>query len=266
MNTPQDAGNPPGADQTQQGSQQQADQSQTQQQPQQAAQQTAASQQQATLTPEQIADLQKKAAEAEHFKKQYDALLPEFTRRSQALAQLAGSTQQQQTHQQDPLKPYVDKLVAKGYAPEDARAVAEVSYEMTQPLRQEFAQQQAALQQTNQIQYVMQQAWSKNASAFADPEIVQQVEQILRQEALKGQSVDPEYALDIAFVAAGRRAMSKGQQQTQTVQQQPGNIAPQFGMTAGFAPRQQTVAKQPTAEYTAADREIKERFQIQQQA
>lgn len=223
------------------------------------------------LTPEAISALQQQAAEAQALRDQlaqtqqnYDHLRTDYTRKAQALAQLAGAQQQQP--QADPLEPFVQKLVSKGYDKDNARDLVGIFHEFVQPIQQGFAQQQAALMSSNTVGDVLRQAYGKVPQAFADPTVAQSVEQVLRAEALKGNQVDVEYALDLAFVAQGRKQLSGQQQQAftpppqQTAQQ---NIGSMWNVPQGFPQRTMTPApKQDTPLQQEVQSEIAQRFGI----
>lgn len=235
----------------------------TQQTQEQTPQQTTAQSQQTEqtkapgLTPEQIVELQTRASRAEQLEENYKHLQAEFTRRSQALAQLTGA--QPQLQPQDPLAPYIQKLVSQGYDEKDARAIVSVSHEMTQPLQQQLQQAQIATQQSAFVGDVMRQAWASAPHLFADPEVAQNVEAILRNEALRGQKIDAEYALDAALITAGRKNLKAPTGNQQGASQQQPQFRSMFGAGNSFSPQA------PTTQSNAIPAHIKEAMEQNKQ-
>lgn len=243
----------------------------TQAAPEQAQQQAAAPQQAQTTpqaqspTPEQIAQWQTEAQRASQLEQNYKALQAEFTRTRQAMVALTGNASGQV--QQDPLKPHVDSLVSRGYDEKDARAIVEAQYSMVQPLIQQNQQLQAAIQGNAIVGDVLREGWSKAPQLFADAQILQSVEQVLRQEALRGNPINAEYALDLAFVAEGRKRLSGQQQQATQVQQAPVSIGGQFNWASGFSgpPQQQAQQKQPLSPEAQAELDaVRQRYGLNQ--
>lgn len=200
----------------------------------QAPQTTPANQQETApqaISAEEIAALRAQAAKSAQLEESYKQLHGEFTRKSQILSAITGHEAQQP--KTDPLEPYVKKLVSEGYHEKDARAIASVSYDMIQPIMDQQRQQQAAFQSTNQVGYVMQDAYAKYGSVFT-PEVINQVQTALHNEAMKGNHIDAEYALDLAFVAAGRRSMTNQNPAVQPQQPRPQFANGMFGINNPF--------------------------------
>lgn len=177
------------------------------QQTSQTQQQTQAAEPPKPPTQEEIAALQAAAAKAaelesrlQQTERNYGELRADYTRKAQALAQLAGAQTPPQAPQ-DPLTPFVQKLVAKGYPEEDARSVAEMSYEMMQPILQQQQQYFGALQATQQVGDVMRSTWSTRPDLFTDPQVASLVEAQLRHDALSGAKLDPALAVRYAVLA-----------------------------------------------------------------
>lgn len=198
-------------------------------------------------TPQQVAEWRQQAQDADKYKKQYDSLLPEYTRSRQALAQLAGSNPQQT--QQDPYSKVLDYAKSKGYDPETARAIAEMS-DMVAQDRTQAAMQQFAYQQVgNQIPLVMSQAFGKAAAAFSNPKVQEQVQQHLWQLAQNGQfeQITPDYTANIAKIYA----FDQGAYTPPAQQQTNANPFSQgmFGIPQGFSqPPQQKPQDSPVVQ------------------
>jgi hypothetical protein len=193
-------------------------------------------------TPEQIAQWQQEAHRATQLEANYKQLQAEFTRTRQAMATLTGNANGQP--QQDPLEPYVKNLVSQGYDEKDARAIAGTQYQMVQPLMQQNQQLQAAIQGNAQVGDVLREGWSKAPQLFSDAQILQSVEQVLRAEAMRGNQINAEYAIDLAFVAEGRKRLANAQQSQQQPPQVPPNIGGQFNWASGFGGPPQTAQQQ----------------------
>jgi hypothetical protein len=218
-------------------------------------------------TPEQIAQWQADAQRASQLEQSYKALQAEFTRTRQAMATLTGNANGQPP-QQDPLEPYVKNLVSQGYDEKDARAIAGTQYSMVQPLIQQNQQMQAAIHGNAIVGDVLREGYAKNPQLFGDPSIYQSVEQVLRAEAMRGNQITAEYALDLAFVAEGRKRMQGAQTQQQATTQTP-QINGQFGWASGFAgvvPPMQQQKQAITPELQAADAAVKARYGIKKQS
>jgi hypothetical protein len=172
-----------------------------------------------------------------------------------------------QPPQQDPVEPYVKNLVSQGYDEKDARAIANTQYSMVQPLIQQNQQMQAAIHGNAIVGDVLREGYAKNPQLFGDPSIYQSVEQVLRAEAMRGNQITAEYALDLAFVAEGRKRMQGAQTQQQAATQTP-QINGQFGWASGFPgpqPPTQTVQKTLSPEAKELSNQVRSRFGLKPQ-
>lgn len=181
---------------------------------------------------EQIAQWKSQADEAVKYKQQYDSLLPEFTRKSQALAQLAGS-QTPTAKPADPLSEIAASLVSQGYSVRDAAAVAKSVggplFSRLSVLEQQVQQGQSALHNNSIIGDVMQQCWKESPDLFSNPQVAEEVNATLRSIAMNGEPVTKDMALNIAYIAEGR-ARHGARQQTQAP---PTQSTPNFNSQIG---------------------------------
>lgn len=226
------------------------------------SQQTAATTQQSP-TAEQIAQWQQEAQRATQLDANYKQLQAEYTRTRQAMVALTGNATGQP--QQDPLKPHIDNLVSKGYEEKDARAIVEAQYSMVQPLMQQNQQLHAAIQGNAMVGDVLRDSWGKAPQLFSDHQILQSVEQVLRAEAMRGNPITVEYAIDLALVADGRKRMAGGQQHQTPPQQPPQHLGNQFGWASGFGgPQQPQAPQQPqlSPDALAQQAAIRERYNL----
>lgn len=202
----------------------------------------------------------------------YKHLQADYTRKSQALAQLSGAPLPQQ--QVDPVSRHIAALKAKGYKEEDLRPVLETSAQLTQEMIREqlapFQQQLAATQAYGQVGSAMQQAAQNPqvAQLFSDPQISDYVQRILAENARQhGVPPDPVTAQNLAYMAYGQRSMNPPQQQAQQAQQvqQPAPYGvPQFPGTtfpgSGFTTR--PAAQQAAAPLTPAQQALEAEMKI----
>lgn len=223
-------------------------------------------------TPEQIAQWRTQAEQAQQLQQtlqqqqdQYRQLQGEFTRRSQALAQLTGANPQ--AAPQDPIAPYVQELVQQGYPERDARAIATTQYKMTQqyvaPLQQQLQQTQAAATASQTVEPVMAQLYQQMPGLFQNPGVYEQTKQGLIAQAANNGLVDMEQAIMTASALSAQAAYRQQMQQPpqfppmvpyqpqaqQPPQYQPGQPIPQPHANGMFRvmPNFQQQTPQPAA-------------------
>jgi len=192
----------------------------------------------------------------------YKALQSEFTRKSQALAQLAGT--QLQPPQGDPLASQVEFFTKRGYDAKQGRDLAEFMQSQLQPLQQQYQQSFRSLQQQSILGNVLQDAYAKDAALFADPEIYRETEATLRDFTSSGGSVTPEFALQVAVLAKYERERANGgQQQSRPLPPAQPFANGQFNVRPGYQPQ---ANPNPTpilsTDQQAADAEIKARYNL----
>lgn len=234
---------------------QQAQSAQTAQSAATATQQTDTKETAQQYTPEQIALWQAQAAEAEKYKKQYEALQPEYTRSRQQLAQILGVQQQAP---QDPYAPFVEMAKQKGFDEDSARAVAEMADQIAQR-RTEGAMQAFQFQNAgNQIPLVLNQAYGMVPQALANPKVQEALRDELNQLAQAGHFgyLNPEYAANRAkIIAFDQGFFSPGKQETVVPPQNP-NMAPMWGIPNGYSgtpPQQQQKTDAPKTQEVIND-------------
>lgn len=222
-------------------------------------------------TLEQVqAQLQQEQAARQQQDQQYRALQADYTRKAQALAQLAGA-QSPQAPPPDPLAAYVSKLTGKGYAEKEARAITEIQYEMVQerfaPLQQQLQQSYQQANQLAQVDNMLGAAYRTDASVFPNQQIYDQVRATASNYAQQGGQLDPEIILSIANDAAYRfkRGQPVQQPPPQQQPQAPLGAQPFRNGTTFMAPNFATPLQQPSsAPLTGAaldvDEEMKKRF------
>jgi len=192
-------------------------------------------------TPEQVAQWRKLAEEGQNYKKQYDSLLPEYTRKSQQLAVMVGAQPQQQT--QDPLQPYVGWAKQKGYDEESAKPIAEMAYMIARDLSAQSMQQFQFANAGNQIPVIMSQAYAAAPAAMQHQEIQDALRQELNQFAQMGQFdyFNPEFVAN----RAKQLFFDKGLYNQQPQQKQPiqnPNFPSMWGIPQGPSGHQQQAA------------------------
>jgi len=180
-----------------------------------------------------------------------------YTQSRQQIAALTGAQQAQPKG--DPLAPHLEYYVKRGINPDDAKILAERDYATAQENAAIKAQLAglSLMQGQSQVGFALNQAFSMDPGALADPEVANAVRGYLGQNAQSGQldSINPEMALNLAYIEIGRRAAAarNGQQQApprQVAGPQPQqfNINGMYGPQGGFAPpaqRQQAPAATP---------------------
>lgn len=234
----------------------------------------------ASPSSEEIATLRQQAEQARAYQEQlaqvqeqYKFLQGDYTRKSQALAQLSGAQTPPQA-QQDPLTPYIEGLSRKGYDKQQARDLAEMVHGMVAPLQQQL--QQAAQIGQNQalVDSVMRDAWSQAPTVLGDPRISAAVENQLRAAAAQGMVIDRNMALSLGFVEQGWASLKPNQQQpAPQAQPLPHNPQPvpqymahgMYRPATGYPPPQPTVNAQ-TPEQQEAQRVINETFKLNKSA
>lgn len=183
------------------------------------------------------ADVQRLQQELDAAKRSASYFQSQFDQTRLALANVVGAAPPP-ANQPDPLAHFVEKLVAKGYAPKAARDTAELMHEMVQPIIRDV---QATQQQTRQmagIDSAIQEAYSAMPSLFTDPAAVAQVRQQCQTWVAQGGTITPRFALSIANDLAldsrlrsqqpGYTPPSPPQQQPQIFQNGMFNTQPAF--------------------------------------
>lgn len=201
-------------------------------------------------TPEQVAQWREQAQQANQLQEQYRNLQSDYTRKAQALAQLAGSQFQQP--QQDPYEQYAKWAEQKGFDKDTARAVAEmadmIAQQRTQSAMQQFQYQNAG----NQIPIVMQQAYSNAPQALQNPAVQEEVRKELMELAQAGQFqlLTPDYAANRAkIIAFDKGVFVPGAQQPPAQQPNP-NISSIWGIPNGFNQSQKQEVQRPASPIT----------------
>lgn len=199
--------------------------------PEQAAVNPGQQSQAAPPTIEQLqAQLQQEQSARQQQDQSYRALQADYTRKAQALAQLAGSQAPPQAPP-DPIAPYVQKIVAQGYSEKDARVIAQSQYEMTQsmvaPLQQQIQQGYQQTQQLTQVDNLLNGAYREDPTVFPDQKVYDQVRQAAINYTQQGGQLDSRMIRSIANDAA------YWARQGQPLQQQP---PPQAMQPLGFQP------------------------------
>lgn len=115
--------------------------------------------------------LQQERQQREQLESNYKSLQGEFTRRSQALAQLTGNTGPA-APPVDPLQQYVDIYTRQGFDPKQARAAAEVQFKMAQDLAAPLQQQVQIARQSSNVDYAIQQAMGMRPGLFRNQQDV----------------------------------------------------------------------------------------------
>lgn len=192
-------------------------------------------------TPEQVAQWRTQAEDAEKYKKQYDALLPEYTKSRQYIAQQLGVQQTQQA--QDPYAELVAMAEKEGFDKDSARAVAKmadmIAQSRTNSALQQFQYQNAG----NQLPVILSQAYSQAPQALQNQKVADAVKAELVEAINAGQFnlLTPEYAANRAkIIAFDQGVFVQGMQETPKQQTSP-NISSMWGIPNGFsqAPRQE---------------------------
>jgi hypothetical protein len=219
----------------------------------------------------ELASERQKAAE---YEKRFKDTQGAYTRSQQALAALNGTDPNNRPAPVDPLAKYVQQLQAKGYNAKEARDVAEVQYQMAQdliaPVQQQYQQGFAALQGQTLVGDAMQQAASADQSLFQSPQVVDAVQQQLRQYAQQGGQITPQIARDIAILASYNLRASQPQNTVQFPQPvvTQGQPTPQpfrngmFNINPSFQPSAQPGPQPLSPEAAQVDAEIKQRYNL----
>lgn len=217
------------------------------QQPQSTQQSAQASQAAPTTQPQsnqEVEALRKELEQAKAHAKHYQSQFDQMRQRAQAVTQ--------EPVQQDPLKPYIEKLTARGMHADDARAIAEVQYEMVRPLQDQLTRANAAVQGITQVDAAMEKAVADNPNLFRDPRVFQHARNELVMAAQSGQSnyVTPEYAA----VCGQMGYVQTFKPWEQQPQQPPANLPQTIrwnGGQPGYTPAQQPAKQENplTAQY-----------------
>lgn len=174
-----------------------------------------------------------------------------FTQARQQLAAAMGVLPQQ-----DPLKPYQDKILAD-FPDLDERAaklMAKQNYESDQ----RFSALQGALNAQGQIPSVMQQVYAQAPQLFANQSVATEIENALRQAAAQGQAhlVNPQYAMDVGAIASFRASLVKPTTAQQTLPSSP-QFPSQFGPISGYTAPARTTPAGPSADTLARQQAAK---------
>lgn len=236
---------------------------------------TAAPAEQAAPSVEQLQQqLATERQQREHYQKGYENLQPAYTRSQQALAALAQQPPPQQA--QDPIAPYAQALVAKGYDAKQARDIAETNYSMAQqmmaPLQQRIEQQNAAMTGISQVDSVMAQVYQSNPALFSNPAIYEQTRQGMLATVMQGGSIDAQYAEYAAVIAAHEAAKrppngaAPAPQPQYTPPPQPFANGTFRGVQPTFQPQQQTKPAALPADAQFVADEMRARFNLPKQS
>lgn len=168
---------------------------------------------------------------------------------------------------QDPIAPFVQKLVSQGYSPESARAVASTSYEMTQAMMAPIQQQVQVAQQYANITPAIDQAAARMPGLFTSQQDYQDAREAASYLVQNGGVADPTTILSMVNDARFRRQMNNPNPQNYPApatvpQNQPQPFARGMYNTApGFTqPSYQQPPQQLTQEQQAAQDFILNRF------
>jgi len=197
-------------------------------------------------TPEQVAQWRTQAEEADKYKKQYDALLPEYTKSRQYIAQQLGVQQPQQ--QQDPYAELVAMAEKEGFDKDSARAVAKmadmIAQSRTTSALQQFQYQNAG----NQLPVILQQAYGQAPQALQNPKVLEAVKAEMVEAINNGQFnlLTPEYAANRAkIIAFDQGVFVSGVQEQKQVNP---NISSMWGIPNGFSPSTRQEPEKPKTE------------------
>ncbi len=214
---------------------------------------------------DQAAQYQQQLAAREQQLQQVTESAKYFQGQTHRLQQALGAPQQQPAA--DPLTPYIQKLVAKGYGEKEARDVAGLNYEMVQqqvaPLQQELAATRNALAVEPQIKGSLDALYGQSPHLFATPGVYDRTMNDVRTAVQQGMRIDDKFVEQMAVLAA--HEMSKGKPPQAAPVQPPPQIF-QNGMTrpATGYPYAQPLTNQPsmTQDQATADAFIKDQFKI----
>lgn len=221
------------------------------------AEQAAPSQEQVTQTGEQQeVDAAQLKAQLEAARQENERILQErntfetrfkdtqsaYTQTRQQLAALTGVEQQQK--QVNPVDQYASQFIERGLLkdPKTAKDFAEIMHGMIAPLQQQNQYLYAAMQNTTQVNSVLESAFQKDPTLFQDPEIAAAIKGAVQQEAMQaaqqGMPINPEaftkYALSIGAQERYFRQLNlpPNQQQQAT---RPAQNTQSFGSMSGIA-------------------------------
>lgn len=213
-------------------------------------------------TEAQIAEWQEKAKDADKYKGQYENLLPEFTRKSQALAHLTGAQIPQQ--QQDPLAPYLKWAQDNGYDAESAKGIAQMAMMIANDQTNRAMQQYQYNNVGNQIPIVMNQAYSLAPQALNNPKVQEELRKDLMNLANQGEFglINPDYAANRAkIIAFDQGLFVPGAQQAPPQAPPNPNIPSMWGIpTNGFSPQPAPAEKAKTSLQLQQAQDLASRF------
>lgn len=222
-------------------------------------------------TPEQIAQWRASADQAAQFQQQlqqrdeqFRNLQADYTRKAQALAQLAGATPPQAPA--DPIAQYAKALESKGYNATQARDLAEMNYSMMQqevaPLRQKLSAFETAQAIEPQIKGSLDALYGRSPQLFTNPGTYEKAMLDVRNAVQAGMRVDDKFVEQMTVLAAHELGQSRPQQ---VVPMQP---APQIfanGMnrpTTGYPPPAQPARQAVPLEFQQGSDFVKEYLKL----
>lgn len=210
------------------------------------------------------------AAERDTFEKRFTDTQSEYTKARQALKSLAGADLTQPANPIDDLANRImqsGKLVEK---PEQARALAEVLQSAIAPLQQQNQYLHAAMQNSNQVDAVLKNAFQLDPEMFQDQETYEHVQNAVRQEAMtaaqQGMPLDLQAFTQYALAMGAQKQyfktlQSRSQQQQPLQRQQMPNFHSMSGVGSGMSYRPaQSQQKTLTPEQQAFENEMKARI------
>lgn len=206
--------------------------------------------------------LQQERQTREQLESNYKSLQGEFTRRSQALAQLTGNTNPIQAPPPSPVDQYAQHFVAKGYTPENAKNSAELVYNIVQAELRPVLQQAQIAQQSSNVDYAIQQAAQMAPDLFTSQDDWNTARQAAMAHIQAGGQPDPRLMVsvvnDAKFWAARNKPMPS-QAQPPAPQPQPFSNG-MFRLQPGGQPQFQPPAK-PTGPVTPEGQEFLKHIQ-----
>lgn len=191
----------------------------------------------------------------------YRQLQGAYTQSRQQLAAVTGVQPQQ-----DPLAPMVQSIISKGITDDQkqARALAEFVNEALAPVMQGAQRANAITQSAFAVEDAMRGAVTKAPALFTNPAVANAVQGYLRQDAMNGQPINEEYALQLAKIAyADAVVLAVSQQQPGRPNTTPAplqNFSGMWGAPGGYATPQPQQQRQISPEAAAIDAEIAARY------
>lgn len=214
-------------------------------------------------TAEQLnAQLNQERAQREQLESNYKSLQGEFTRRSQALAQLTGATgvAPVPAAPPDPLQRYVEMYTAQGFDAKQARMAAQVQHQMAQDMIAPIQQQVQVAQQASGIDYAIQQAAGMAPHLFSTQEDVDVARQAGMAHLRNGGQLDPRFLVSVSNDNRLWKSLNNPTPQpTPTPQAQPPNplAGGMFRVTPGLTP-QFPIAQKPQGAQTTEGKALEQ--------